>query len=141
LTLVLGAIIAPIVELFSDLACPTGFLDYQIVVVLEHDFYKPFDAIVTERVEELARVRANLLVLNEIQLKDGCASRVCALADKGDELIFGSVDCRGSAADLFVRSSKRRVIVSDTLSGHRVHVAPSLSYESGRAQEAPPGSP
>jgi hypothetical protein len=126
--------------LFSDLACPTGLLDHKIVVVLEHDFYKPFDAIVTERVQELARVRANLLVLNEIQLKNGRASRVRALADKRDQLIFSSVDCRGFAADLFVRSSKRRVIATDTLSGHSVHVAPSLSYESGRAQEAPPGS-
>jgi hypothetical protein len=56
-------------------------------VVLEHDFYKPLDAIMAERVQELARVRANLLVLNKTQLKDGLAGRVCALAEKRDRML------------------------------------------------------
>ena len=59
-----------------------------MVVVRRHYLDKPFEALVAEDGEELARVPSNTLVLTERERNDGGAMLVRALADERHSLFL-----------------------------------------------------
>ena len=56
-----------------------------MVVVRGHNLNWALDAFVSDHVQELARIRSDVLVLNQIELNDGRALLVCAFADERNQ--------------------------------------------------------